>query len=108
MMNSPTKEDKPAPAPTFKERLDEEATESQTHNNDAERNSVVKTAVDKISHVIPALAPIVGGSNPNAKVENEEEAVPPHRPEDDSLIEDFVREQHRSNNGGQILSSEKA
>lgn len=50
-----------------------------------------------VSHVIPATMPIVGGSNPDAKVEKEAEAGPPHRPEHDAQIEEFVREQHRSN-----------
>lgn len=64
-----------------------------------------------VSQVIPATVPIVGGSNPDGKVENKEEeeiAGPPHRPEHDAQIEEFVREQYRSNNGAETRASDKA
>lgn len=46
MMNSPKKEDKSAPAPTFKEQLDKEAIESRIHHDNG-GNSIVKAVVDK-------------------------------------------------------------
>lgn len=49
-----------------------------------------------VSQAIPAPVPVLGGSNPDGKVDDEGEAVPPHRPENDVQIEEFVREQHRS------------
>ncbi|KAL7937179.1 hypothetical protein V8C35DRAFT_294973 [Trichoderma chlorosporum] len=118
MMNSPKRNDtndsapapEPAPEPappTFKEQLDKEA-ESRAHPEESEEHSVVKTVVDKISHMIPAVAPIIGGSNPDGTVENKEPpAGPPNRPENDVQIEEFVREQHRSNNP-EVLSSGRA
>ncbi|KAM0256368.1 hypothetical protein ACHAQJ_005019 [Trichoderma viride] len=109
-MNSPPqKPDSPAQAPPFKEQLDQKAIESREHENDNEGNSIIQTVLHKISQAIPATVPIVGGSNPDGKVENEEElAAPPHRPENDPQIAEFVRDQHRSNNGVETLSAGKA
>ncbi|UKZ72853.1 hypothetical protein TrVFT333_000490 [Trichoderma virens FT-333] len=116
MMSSPKKNNNSsssgnsAPAPTFKEQLDNKAIESRIHENESEGSSVVKTVVDTISHVIPAAAPIIGGSNPDSKVEEnkEEPAGPPHRPEHDTQIEEFVREQHRSTIADNPLFSSSA
>lgn len=49
-----------------------------------------------VSQAIPATVPILGGSNPEGKVEDEGKVGPPNRPENDIQIEEFVREQHRS------------
>ncbi|KAL6700932.1 hypothetical protein J3F84DRAFT_359661 [Trichoderma pleuroticola] len=104
MMSSPKKKNdssipEAAPPPTFKEQLDLEAIDSRVHQHESEGNSTVKAVVDKISHAIPAVAPLIGGSNPDDKVEENKEVPPgpPNRPEHDTQIEEFVREQHRSN-----------
>lgn len=62
-----------------------------------------------VSHAIPAVAPLIGGSNPDNKVEEHKEVPPgpPNRPEHDTQIEEFVREQHRSN-GIENLSEGKS
>ncbi|KAL7945531.1 hypothetical protein V8C42DRAFT_323420 [Trichoderma barbatum] len=88
----------PAPPPTFKEQLDKEAIESRIHQHESGETSTIQAVVNKISQVIPAAIPIVGGSNPDGKVEHKEPpGGPPHRPENDAQIEEFVREQYRSN-----------
>lgn len=97
------------PPPTFKEQLDQEAIDSRVHQHESEEHSTVKDIVDKISHAIPAVAPLIGGSNPDNKVEEHKEVPPgpPNRPEHDTQIEEFVREQHRSN-GIENLSEGKS
>ncbi|KAL7955322.1 hypothetical protein V8C34DRAFT_292014 [Trichoderma compactum] len=104
MMSSPKKNDDSnnlpgAPPPTFKEQLDKEAIDSRVHQHESKGTSTVKAVVDQISHAIPAVAPLIGGSNPDNKVEENKEVPPgpPNRPEHDTQIEEFVREQHRSN-----------
>ncbi|KAH0533053.1 hypothetical protein TsFJ059_001669 [Trichoderma semiorbis] len=115
MMSSPKKKndnsnipEAPAP-PTFKEQLDQEAIDSRVHHHESEEHSTVKDIVDKISHAIPAVAPLIGGSNPEYKEEEHKEVPPgpPTRPEHDPQIEEFVREQHRSN-GIENLSEGKS
>lgn len=54
-----------------------------------------------VSQAIPATVPVLGGSNPEGKVEDEGEPGPPNRPENDVQIEEFVREQHRSKFAGE-------
>ncbi|KAL6835093.1 hypothetical protein V8C40DRAFT_233522 [Trichoderma camerunense] len=95
--------------PTFKEQLDQEAIDSRVHQHESEEHSTVKDIVDKISHAIPAVAPLIGGSNPEHKEEEHKEVPPgpPTRPEHDTQIEEFVREQHRSN-GIENLSEGKS
>ncbi|KAH0498045.1 hypothetical protein TgHK011_005324 [Trichoderma gracile] len=99
-MHSPKKDQQEsAEPPTFKEQLDKEAIESRTHD-DGEKQSTVKAVVDKIASVIPASVPFIGGSHTDDKVEEEhkpEPKIPPRRPEHDPQIEEFVRDQHRSN-----------
>ncbi|KAK4066957.1 uncharacterized protein Triagg1_7957 [Trichoderma aggressivum f. europaeum] len=115
MMSSPKKNDnnnnlpEAPPPPTFKEQLDKEAIDSRVHQHESEGNSTVKAVVDKISHAIPAVAPLIGGSNPDNKVEENKEVPPgpPNRPEHDTQIEEFVRDQHRSN-GIENLSEGKS
>ncbi|QYS94789.1 hypothetical protein H0G86_002111 [Trichoderma simmonsii] len=112
MMSSPKKNDNGSPAaepPTFKEQLDKEAIESRVHQHEGEEHSTVKDIVDKISHAIPAVAPLIGGSNPEHKEEEHKEVPPgpPTRPEHDTQIEEFVREQYRSN-GIENLSEGKS
>lgn len=58
-----------------------------------------------VSQAIPAPVPVLGGSNPDGKVEDEAEAGPPRRPEHDVQIEEFVREQHRSKFAGEMSNS---
>ncbi|KAL6831093.1 hypothetical protein J3E69DRAFT_364002 [Trichoderma sp. SZMC 28015] len=116
MMSSPKKKndnnnnipEAPQP-PTFKEQLDQEAIDSRVHQHESEEHSTVKDIVDKISHAIPAVAPLIGGSNPEHKQEEHKEVPPgpPTRPEHDTQIEEFVREQHRSN-GIENLSEGKS
>lgn len=54
-----------------------------------------------VSQAIPATVPVLGGSNPEGKVEDKKEPGPPNRPENDVQIEEFVREQHRSKFAGE-------
>ncbi|KAJ4863891.1 hypothetical protein T069G_00421 [Trichoderma breve] len=116
MMSSPKKKNdnnssipEAPPPPTFKEQLDQEAIDSRVHQHESEEHSTVKDIVDKISHAIPAVAPLIGGSNPEHKEEEHKEVPPgpPNRPEHDTQIEEFVREQHRSN-GIENLSEGKS
>ncbi|KAL5091007.1 hypothetical protein Trisim1_003969 [Trichoderma cf. simile WF8] len=117
MMSSPKKKNdnnnssipEAPPPPTFKEQLDQEAIDRRVHQHESEEHSTVKDIVDKISHAIPAVAPLIGGSNPEHKEEEHKEVPPgpPTRPEHDTQIEEFVREQHRSN-GVENLSEGKS
>jgi hypothetical protein len=61
-----------------------------------------------VTQAIPAAVPILGGSNPDGKVEDEGEAGPPNRPEHDVQIEEFVREQHRSKFAGEEVEGSKS
>lgn len=51
MSQTPKKEDNPAPAPTFKEQLDKEAT-GRDHEHDSDGHSIVQTVVDKSKSLI--------------------------------------------------------
>ncbi|KAL6878994.1 hypothetical protein J3F83DRAFT_724697 [Trichoderma novae-zelandiae] len=94
-------------SPTFKQQLDKEAVESRTPPESG-GHSTVKAVVDKIAQAIPASVPIIGGLHHDGKVENKPEPkVPPRRPEHDAQIEEFVRDQHRSNEP-EIASSGRA
>ncbi|KAK1253413.1 hypothetical protein MKX07_001490 [Trichoderma sp. CBMAI-0711] len=100
-MHSPKKDhQESAEPPTFKEQLDKEAVESRTrHDGENGEHSTVKAVVDKIASAIPASVPFIGGSHPDHKAEEHkpEPTIPPRRPEHDPQIEEFVRDQHRSN-----------
>lgn len=65
-------------------------------------------AVHEVTEYIPAAAKILGESKkePEAK-EKADIPGPPDRPDHDHKIEDFVRDQHRSNNGDGILNRDK-
>ncbi|KAL6875437.1 hypothetical protein HDV57DRAFT_503167 [Trichoderma longibrachiatum] len=110
-MHSPKKDhqDTAEEPPTFKEQLDKEAVESRTqHQGESGEHSTVKAVVDKIASVIPASVPFIGGgSHPDEnKVEQKPEPkIPPRRPEHDPQIEEFVRDQHRSNEPEIVASS---
>ncbi|TFB04121.1 hypothetical protein CCMA1212_003939 [Trichoderma ghanense] len=96
-----------AEPPTFKEQLDREAVESRTQHDNGE-HSTVKAVVDKIASVIPASVPFIGGSHTatDDRVEHKPEPkIPPRRPEHDPQIEEFVRDQHRSNEPEIVSSS---
>ncbi|KAH8125538.1 hypothetical protein ACSS6W_009173 [Trichoderma asperelloides] len=110
MMHSPPKkQDSPPQAPPFKEQLDQKADESRAREHGSGGESIIETVVHKISQAIPAQMHVLGGSNPDGKVEDEAEAEaeagPPHRPENDVQIEEFVREQHRSKFAGETSNS---
>ncbi|KAL7922408.1 hypothetical protein ACQKWADRAFT_292384 [Trichoderma austrokoningii] len=101
IMHSPSKnQDSPAEALPFKEQLDQKADESRARENGNEGESFIEKVAHKISQAIPTPVPILGGSNPDGKVEDQAEAEPPVRPENDVQIEEFVREQHRSKFAG--------
>ncbi|PON26923.1 hypothetical protein TGAM01_v204424 [Trichoderma gamsii] len=101
-MHSPSKnQDSPLQAQEqeqldFKQQLDQKADESRNRDNGNGGESFIESVVHKISQAIPATVPILGGSNPEGKVEDEGAAGPPNRPQNDVQIEEFVREQHRS------------
>lgn len=62
-----------------------------------------------VAQAIPASVPIIGGAHhtDDDKVEHQkpEPGLPPRRPEHDTQIEEFVREQHRSNEPEIVSSS---
>ncbi|KAM0523288.1 hypothetical protein ACHAPE_001783 [Trichoderma viride] len=111
-MHSPSKnQDSPLQAQEqldFKQQLDQKAEESRNRDNGNGGESFIETVVHKtasntceenrhgLSQAIPATVPVLGGSNPEGKVEDEGAAGPPNRPQNDVQIEEFVREQHRS------------
>ncbi|KAL7903289.1 hypothetical protein HDV63DRAFT_363612 [Trichoderma sp. SZMC 28014] len=104
-MQSPSKnQDSPSQAQeqlNFKEQLDQKAVESRARENGNGGESFLESVVHKISQAIPATVPVLGGSNPEGKVEDKKEPGPPNRPENDVQIEEFVREQHRSKFAGE-------
>lgn len=57
---------------------------------------------------VPPVAPLLGvKQQDNEKKEHEQPAGPPERPHHDVSIEEFVRDQHRSNGDEGLLAGKK-
>ncbi|KAF4511201.1 hypothetical protein G6O67_003019 [Ophiocordyceps sinensis] len=80
---------------SFKDQLDHVAL--QKKQDGQERQS--STLVEKITEYMPAASKILGGSKPEQQPQETAQSEvpgPPHRPDHDDKIEEFVRDQHRS------------
>jgi hypothetical protein len=51
-----------------------------------------------VSEYVPAVGKLLGKENKKDEVEPTKPSGPPHRPVHDTQIEEFVRDQHRSQN----------
>ncbi|KXX78077.1 hypothetical protein MMYC01_204212 [Madurella mycetomatis] len=80
--------------PDYKAKLDEIA--SKAKNPPAENEGT--GLVDKISQYVPAVGKVLGGeaNEPESSAAKTDPSVPPQRPEHDTQIEEFLRDQHRS------------
>ncbi|KAF5021513.1 hypothetical protein F66182_6456 [Fusarium sp. NRRL 66182] len=84
---------------TFKDQLDRAATETRELENQ-KPNPIV----EKITEYVPAAAKILpSGQSPPR--EEDKPPGPPERPHHDHKIEDFVRDQHRSQGVEGILGN---
>ncbi|KAI0471143.1 hypothetical protein GGR56DRAFT_659180 [Xylariaceae sp. FL0804] len=85
---------------TLKEKLDRAAEDARQPASANESNEA--TLLGKVSEYVPGAAKVLGtgtGTGPQEetlKAGGEDQAVPPHRPDHDRQIEDFMRDQHRS------------
>ncbi|KAM0347939.1 hypothetical protein ACHAPU_004438 [Fusarium lateritium] len=76
---------------TFKRQLDRAADSTRDMENQKPPNPIV----EKITEYVPAAAKILPGRQSPPK-EEDKPSGPPERPHHDDQIEDFVRDQHRS------------
>ncbi|KAK4453212.1 hypothetical protein QBC34DRAFT_219327 [Podospora aff. communis PSN243] len=89
----------PGQGPDLKSRLDEASSRSRQPQHSEDTSKMTRAAiVDKVSQYIPAVKKIVGEreeSEPGAETAPKNEG-PPDRPNDDTKIGQFLRDQHRS------------
>ncbi|PHH90921.1 hypothetical protein CDD83_2259 [Cordyceps sp. RAO-2017] len=93
---------------TFKQQLDRAAVESKRNEDgQGERPNPI---VEKIAEYIPAASSMLGvpGTPEPAEQTRPDVPGPPNRPDHDHKIEDFVRDQHRSNTDGGMLNTAEA
>ncbi|KAH6893217.1 hypothetical protein B0T10DRAFT_267911 [Thelonectria olida] len=84
----------------FKEQLDQAANDRRSGSN--KPNPVVQ----KITEYVPAAAKVLGQQSDPNDTNKPEIPGPPERPHHDDKIEDFVRDQHRSNGTDGILGGD--
>ncbi|KAI4859127.1 hypothetical protein F4820DRAFT_454198 [Hypoxylon rubiginosum] len=91
---------------SFKDRLDR-AAEDARHPNDGKRHHQPNLA-EKVAKYIPPVAKLLGIKTPGTRQPRSPDLIPgpPERPRDDRHIEEFVRDQHKSEkaDGGAIGS----
>ncbi|KAF3770886.1 hypothetical protein M406DRAFT_245147 [Cryphonectria parasitica EP155] len=89
--------------PTYKDQLDGAAHKVKfpDQGNSSEGGGVVDQVVEKVSQYVPAAAKVLGKQEGESATSEAEAKVPgpPERPVHDVQIEEFVRDQHRSQNG---------
>ncbi|GJN85689.1 hypothetical protein PLIIFM63780_009259 [Purpureocillium lilacinum] len=90
---------------SFKEQLDRIAVASREGEQESKPNPII----EKITEYIPAASAILGGGSHQQPQEETKPEIPgpPNRPDHDHKIEEFVRDQHRSNKGDGDLSMAK-
>ncbi|KAM4056383.1 hypothetical protein HRG_003299 [Hirsutella rhossiliensis] len=93
-MDKTSKADEVRQEESFKEQLDRIAMQSKQDGQEQQPN----TLVEKITEYIPAASKILGGASKEQPQQTAQSGVPgpPHRPDHDDKIEEFVRDQHRS------------
>ncbi|KAH8177344.1 hypothetical protein LIA77_02426 [Sarocladium implicatum] len=89
---------------SYKNQLDRVATERRNQ----EHQPQVHPVVEKIVEYVPPVAPLLGvkQDKPEDK-EGQSPPGPPERPNHDVSIEEFVRDQHRSNGEEGLLAGKK-
>ncbi|KAK3377782.1 hypothetical protein B0H63DRAFT_225681 [Podospora didyma] len=91
---------------SYKAKLDKAAAgvkDKVTSHDNEQGGSTASTIVDKVSQYIPAVGRALGHEEPKpALAPQAATSGPPNRPEHDTQIEEFVRDQHRSKD---VLSS---
>ncbi|KAH8166046.1 hypothetical protein CIB48_g2221 [Xylaria polymorpha] len=98
-MSSTTPSNDQSEQPTFKERLDEVARQSCQPASSRKKNNS-PGVVEKVAEYVPAASGLLGTEDNNQGQHEQTPpkglSGPPHRPEHDDHIAEFVREQHRS------------
>ncbi|KAJ6438304.1 integral membrane [Purpureocillium lavendulum] len=92
---------------SFKEQLDRIAVASREGDAESKPNPII----EKITEYIPGASAILGGGSHQQQQSPEDKKTeipgPPNRPDHDDKIEEFVRDQHRSNKGDGDLNPSK-
>ncbi|KAL1838985.1 hypothetical protein VTJ49DRAFT_1996 [Mycothermus thermophilus] len=91
--------DNPSADRDYKAELDKLATGTKTPPKN-EKNEDTSIA-NKVSQYVPAVGKLLGGSQMDEPESKESPSTfkppgPPHRTQNDPQIEDFIRDQHRS------------
>ncbi|KAI3396464.1 hypothetical protein diail_12184 [Diaporthe ilicicola] len=83
--------------PTYKEQLDEAAIKVKDPQNGANKGGVVDQVVEKAQYV-PAVGKVLGTDQKGDEAPRNETKIPgpPERPHHDTQIEEFIKDQHRS------------
>ncbi|KAK1967220.1 hypothetical protein LY78DRAFT_17561 [Colletotrichum sublineola] len=79
---------------SFKKKLDQAAHDARKPDDEPKQNTII----EKVTQYIPAAANILGNSQEEreGKVSRPGIPGPPDRPYDDTQVEEFIRQQHRS------------
>ncbi|WQF79726.1 hypothetical protein CDEST_04740 [Colletotrichum destructivum] len=86
---------------SFKQKLDQAAHDARKPDEESRPNPII----EKVTQYIPAATKIFG----NPQKEQEERVTrpgipgPPERPYDDTQVEEFIRQQHRSKGENGLL-----
>ncbi|AEO63344.1 uncharacterized protein THITE_2108450 [Thermothielavioides terrestris NRRL 8126] len=84
-------------APDYKAKLDEAASRAKSPPSSEGQSTGM---IDKLSEYVPAVGRMLGGQEKQPETEvspaGKEMPGPPNRPEHDTQIEEFIRDQHRS------------
>ncbi|EFQ27888.1 hypothetical protein CGRA01v4_03484 [Colletotrichum graminicola] len=79
---------------SFKQKLDQAAHDARKPDDEPNQNPII----EKVTQYIPAVANILGHPQEERgeKVSRPGIPGPPERPYDDTQVEEFIRQQHRS------------
>ncbi|KAI1498474.1 hypothetical protein F5X99DRAFT_393277 [Biscogniauxia marginata] len=82
---------------TFKDKLDQAAKEARTPVDNSGRDNQ-PSLLERVIDYVPTAAKIGGGGNQeNSDISSRKHLPgPPHRPDHDGNVEDFMRDQHGS------------
>lgn len=106
--NSNTADGRETTPLSYKQQLDQAATKVKNPPVD-EKGGVVNQVVEKVSQYVPAVGNVLGKEQKKDDVPPASD-IPttgaPARPHHDTQIEEFVRDQHRSNTNDLALGEE--
>ncbi|EQL01561.1 hypothetical protein OCS_02723 [Ophiocordyceps sinensis CO18] len=86
---------------SFKDQLDHVALQKKQDGQERQSSTLVEkiSVSPSVTEYMPAASKILGGSKPEQQPQETAQSEvpgPPHRPDHDDKIEEFVRDQHRS------------